>query len=202
MNCSNTFFSCLTRPRWCRIRALESAQPAPIARPFLGCSMPSTSLSSLWHLQDPSHEGWLRSCSALARRCGEDRQKPARLPPRQQPTASRNGSRGCKVVLSSAGLENSLGRARGFEWGWPGQHLEAAAGGFGADKLFRRMTCQGSAKYMKTEIFLIFFRSLYLGQIWEIFYFFFFRGAVKGTSLTSEWPPCQFSWRCSKPHRQ
>lgn len=36
-----------------------------------------------------------------------------------------------KVCSAPRGLENSLGRARGLERGWSGQHLEAATGGEG-----------------------------------------------------------------------
>lgn len=81
--------------------------------------------------------------------------------------------------------------------GWPGQHLKAAVGGAGFVQT--NLSEERSAKALLN----IWKLRLFTSEVYTLprFGIFFFSGTVKGTSLTSDWPPCWFSWHCSKPHK-
>lgn len=99
----------------------------------------------------------------------QDEKEPARLPPQQQP---KNGS-SCKVVLGFGKVWKTALVKEGTAWlAWTAPQSSSWWSRFCADKPFRGMICQGSAKYMKIEI--IYFRSLYLAQG-----FFFFRNGKR-----------------------
>jgi len=136
VNCSDTFFPASPGRPGALLRLLSQRSLLPSHGPP-GTSLPSTSPSSR-HLQAPSPglasfplcaSGRLCPHPCSAAQGGWEGARPA--PTRQQPTVSRNGGGGCRGVLGSTSGENSLGQARGLERGWPGQRLEAAAGGAG-----------------------------------------------------------------------
>lgn len=125
------------------MRASEPAQPAPIAGPFLGCSLPSTSLPDTSRSHLPSLDSFLLcTSSGLCHKAQSEQGQPC--------SAAQGGWEGAHWAPASTaarciqeqqwqlqrcaqlpGLENSLGQVKGLERGWPGQHLGASAGGVG-----------------------------------------------------------------------
>lgn len=189
VNWSNPVFPA-SPSHWCLIQAPEPAQPSPGAWPFWDTPLPARPYIPSDTSVPVSHAGFIPTLHE------QDGKEPFRLPPQEQP----KNSSSCKVVLLGFGKVWKTALVKeGTAWlAWAAPQSSSWWSRFCADKPFRRRICQGSAKYIKIEI--IYFRSLYLSQIWD-FFFFFFSGTVKGTSLTSDWPPCQFSWHCSKPHK-
>lgn len=122
----------------------------------------------------------------------QDGEEPAWLPPQQQP---KNGNR---VVLGLERFGNQPWSRRG-QRGWAGKQLKAAAGGAGFVQT--NLSEEWSAKTLLN----IWKLRLFTSEVYTLTrsgdFFFFFSGTVENTSSTSDWPPCQFSWHSSKPHR-
>lgn len=182
VNWSNPVFPA-SPSHWCLIQAPEPAQPSPGAWTLPAQRVPTSPLTPLV----PSVG--LASFPLCTSRTG-------RSPPGSHLNSSPGMAAAAKLCWALERFGKQLWSRRG-QRGWPGQHLKAAVGGAGFVQT--NLSEEWSAKALLN----IWKLRLFTSEVYTLprFGIFFFSGTVKGTSLTSDWPPCRFSWHCSKPHK-
>lgn len=185
----------------CWIEAMLFSVPHPAAgASFRLLSQHSPVLGLFWDTPCPACPSLPSDTSGAISQAGfiptlheQEGKEPAWLPPQQQP---KNVSR---VVLGLERFGKQPWSRRGWR-GWAGKHLQAAAIGTGFVQT--NFSGEWSAKVLLNIWKLRLFTSeVYTLPRFGDYFFLFFSETVKGTSFTSDWPPCQFSWHFSKPHR-